>query len=88
MNDIKPIELTVDALIEAAQSFAAGDHEQPMSIAQIRAERRRYVDEAKARAKELKELALRKPPLSNPSRPMRPSSRASASQPANSKSLR
>ncbi len=66
MNDVKPIELTVDALIEAAQSFAAGDHEQPMSIAQIRTERRRYFDEAKARVKELKELALRQPPLWNP----------------------
>jgi hypothetical protein len=66
MSDLKPIELTVDALIEAAQSFAAGDHEQPMSIAQIRAERRRYFDEAKARVKELKEIAVRKPPLWNP----------------------
>ena len=66
MTDLKPIELTVDALIEAAQSFAAGDHEQPMSIAQIRAERRRYFDEAKERVKGLKELALRRPPLWNP----------------------
>lgn len=66
MSDLKPIELTVDALIEAAQSFAAGDHEQPMSIAQIRAERRRYFDEAKARVKELQEMALRSPPLWNP----------------------
>jgi hypothetical protein len=65
MNDIRPIELTVDALSEAAQSFAAGDHEQPMSTMQIRAERRRYFDEAKARAKELKERATRQPPIWN-----------------------
>ncbi|MFZ5438398.1 MAG: aminotransferase class V-fold PLP-dependent enzyme [Myxococcota bacterium] len=50
MNDVRPIELTVDALREAAQSFAAGDHEQPMSTAQIRAERRRYFDDARALA--------------------------------------
>ena len=65
MNDIKPIELTVDALTEAAQSFAAGDHEQPMSTVQIRAERRRYFDEAKTRAKELKDRAAREAPLLN-----------------------
>ena len=66
MSDVKPIELTVDALTEAAQSFAAGDHEQPMSIAQIRAERRRYFDEARARAKDLHDAAQRTPPLWNP----------------------
>jgi selenocysteine lyase/cysteine desulfurase len=54
MEDIKPIELTVDALVEAAQSFAAGDHEQPLSLAQIRLERRRYFDEAKAAAQKLR----------------------------------
>jgi selenocysteine lyase/cysteine desulfurase len=54
MNDLRPIELTVDALMEAAQSFAAGDHEQPMSNAQIRAERKRYFDEATARVEALK----------------------------------
>lgn len=55
MNDVKPIELTVDALREAAQSFAAGDHEQPMSTVQIRAERRRYFEEAKAQLAKLKD---------------------------------
>lgn len=65
MHDVKPIELTVDALVEAAQSFAAGDHEQPMSVAQIRAERRRYFEEARARVKELRELAQRRPPSWN-----------------------
>lgn len=53
MNDLRPIELTVDALREAAQSFAAGDHEQPMSTAQIRAERQRYFEDAKSLAKDL-----------------------------------
>jgi selenocysteine lyase/cysteine desulfurase len=54
MNDVKPIELTVDALVEAAQSFAAGDFETPMSVAQLRVERARYFDEARARAKALR----------------------------------
>lgn len=57
MSDVRPIELTVDALMEAAQSFAAGDHEQPMSTAQIRAERKRYFDDARAAAAELKQAA-------------------------------
>lgn len=65
MSDVKPIELTVDALVEAAQSFAAGDHEQPMSVAQIRAERRRYFEEARARHRELRERAQRQPPTWN-----------------------
>ena len=65
MLDIKPIELTVDALIEAAQSFAAGDHEQPMSNAQLRAERKRYVEEAKKLAKELHEKWQRAQPTLN-----------------------
>ncbi|MFT3706851.1 MAG: aminotransferase class V-fold PLP-dependent enzyme [Archangium sp.] len=61
MSDLRPIELTVDALMEAAQSFAAGDHEQPMSNAQIRAERKKYFDEAKARVAELRANATRAP---------------------------
>jgi hypothetical protein len=44
--DVPPIELTVGALVEAAQSFSAGDHETPMSEAQVRAERARYFAEA------------------------------------------
>jgi selenocysteine lyase/cysteine desulfurase len=66
MTDIRPIELTVDALVEAAQSFAAGDHEQPMSNAQLRAERRRYMEEAKRLAKEARERAQRQTPRWNP----------------------
>jgi hypothetical protein len=57
MNDVKPIELTVDALVEAAQSFAAGDFETPLSVAQLRVERARYFDEARARAKALRAAA-------------------------------
>jgi hypothetical protein len=67
MTDLKPIELTVEALAEAAQSFAAGDHEQPMSNLQIRAERRRYFEEAKNRVKELKEKPVVK--KTGPSQP-------------------
>lgn len=50
MRDCMPIELTVEALQEAAQSFAAGDHEAPMSEAQLRAERARYFEEARRAA--------------------------------------
>jgi selenocysteine lyase/cysteine desulfurase len=53
MSDPRPLELTVEALREAAQSFAAGDHEQPMSTAQIRAERKRYFEEALSTAQAL-----------------------------------
>jgi hypothetical protein len=53
MNDVRPIELTVDALVEAAQSFAAGDHEQVMSASQVRHERKRYLEDARRLAKEL-----------------------------------
>ncbi len=66
MTDVRPIELTVEALVEAAQSFAAGDHEQPMSVAQIRAERRRYLDEATAHAARLRAQVASAPPAWNP----------------------
>lgn len=46
MADVQPLELTVEALEEAAQSFSAGDHEQPMSESQLSKERARYFDEA------------------------------------------
>src|SRR5215470_9159156 len=45
--DIAPIELTVEALEEAAQSFAAGDHEAPLSEAQLAAERARCFNDAR-----------------------------------------
>jgi hypothetical protein len=66
MSDVKPIELTVDALVEAAQSFAAGDHEQPMSTAQLRAERKRYFDEALAQVQALTERWKKAPQPWNP----------------------
>lgn len=65
--DLPPIELTVDALTEAAQSFAAGDHEQPLSDAQIARERTRYFAEAEATAAALRERVEREPPTWNPS---------------------
>jgi hypothetical protein len=52
--DVPPLELTVEALLEAAQTFAAGDHEAPLSEAQLRAERRRYFTEARALAASLR----------------------------------
>lgn len=67
MTDVKPIELTVDALVEAAQSFAAGDHEQPMSNSQLRAERKRYFEEAKVQAQRLEARWKETPPKWNPS---------------------
>jgi len=66
MTDVKPLELTVDALLEAAQSFAAGDHEQPMSATQLRAERRRYFDDAQRIVAELHARWQRNPPRWNP----------------------
>lgn len=65
MTDVKPIELTVEALEEAAQSFAAGDHEAPMSESQLRAERRRYFDQARAAAEALRERWRREQPRWN-----------------------
>lgn len=66
MSDVMPLELTVDALVEAAQSFAAGDHEAPMSMAQLRAERRRYFDEAKSVAERLETKWAAHPPVWSP----------------------
>ncbi len=66
MTDVRPIELTVEALVEAAQSFAAGDHEQPMSTAQVRAQRQRYLEEAKRLAGELEARWKRHPPAWRP----------------------
>ncbi len=63
--DVPPIELTVHALEEAAQSFAAGDHEHPMSEQQIAAARARYMDEARALAGRLAERWTREPPAWN-----------------------
>lgn len=64
--DIEPIELTVEALEEAAQSFAAGDHESPMSDPQVVGERTRYFEEARDLARRLEERWRREPPQWNP----------------------
>jgi hypothetical protein len=59
--DLRPIELTVQALTEAARSFAAGDFEAPMSDAQIEAERARYFAEAERAVAELRRRAASEP---------------------------
>ena len=65
--DVQPLELTVEALEEAAQSFSAGDHEAPMSEAQLRAERARYFTEAERIANELKARWEKERPTWDPS---------------------
>ncbi len=64
--DVAPLELTVEALEEAAESFAAGDHEAPVSEQQLRAERARYLAEARALAAELHARIEADPPAWNP----------------------
>jgi selenocysteine lyase/cysteine desulfurase len=64
--DLHPIELTVDALEEAAQSFAAGDHEAPLTEAQIHAERAGYLQHARALADQLAARWQAEPPTWNP----------------------
>ena len=63
--DLEPIDLTVQALEEAAQSFAAGDHESPMSEHQVLAERATYVEQAKALVGSLRERWRQHPPSWN-----------------------
>lgn len=48
LREAMPLELSVESLREAAQSFAAGDHETPLSEKQILRERERYFAEAEA----------------------------------------
>jgi selenocysteine lyase/cysteine desulfurase len=57
--DVPPIELTVEALREAAQTFAAGDHEAPMAEREIALERERYFREALQTAERLRKEAVR-----------------------------
>ncbi len=64
--DIEPIELTVEALQEAAQSFAAGDHESPMTERELLSMRAQYVAEARALVTSLEERWRRTPPRFNP----------------------
>ncbi|MBI5533270.1 MAG: aminotransferase class V-fold PLP-dependent enzyme [Deltaproteobacteria bacterium] len=60
--DVPPIELTVDALDEAAQSFSAGDFEAPLREAQLACERARYFAEAERMASDLAARWLREEP--------------------------
>lgn len=53
--DVEPLELTALSLLEAARSFAPGDHEAPMGEAQIASERARYLREAQALGESLPE---------------------------------
>lgn len=64
--DIEPIELTVEALEEASQSFATGDHEAPMSERQVLVERARYFEEARDLARQAEDRWRREPPQWNP----------------------
>lgn len=64
--DRPPLELTVEALEEAMQSFAAGDHEAPLGEEEIAAERARYLAEARALAARLTEAQRSSPPRWNP----------------------
>jgi hypothetical protein len=66
MTDVQPIELTVEALEEAAQSFSAGDHESPMSDKQLERERAQYFADARRIAAELKAAQAANPPKWNP----------------------
>jgi len=63
--DIEPIELTVEALQEAAQSFAAGDHESPMSEREVLALRASYFSEARALVDRLQAQWRTTPPRFN-----------------------
>ena len=63
--DVPPLELTVEALAEAAQSFAAGDPESPLTEQQLRTERARYFRDAHAAATELRARWAARPPRWN-----------------------
>jgi selenocysteine lyase/cysteine desulfurase len=65
-EDTAPLELTVEALVESALTFAAGDHEAPLSEAQLARERARYFTEAHALARAFAERWRREPPRYNP----------------------
>jgi len=66
MTDVQPIELTVEALEEAAQSFSAGDHEAPMSEAQLKRDRAQYFEVARRLAEEKRAAQAKEPPKWNP----------------------
>jgi selenocysteine lyase/cysteine desulfurase len=64
--DMEPIDLTVEALVESAQSFAAGDHEYPMSEREVLSERANYFAEARALVHRLEHRWRLEPPQWNP----------------------
>ena len=61
-----PFEFTVESLQEAAQCFAAGDHETPLSEHRITAERARYFELANAHLDDLRARNEAEPPAWNP----------------------
>lgn len=63
--DIEPIELTVAALEEAAQSFSVGDHEAPMSERELKAERAEYFAFARDLVRRMKARWQQQPPIYN-----------------------
>jgi selenocysteine lyase/cysteine desulfurase len=63
--DVPPLDLTVEALFESAQSFAAGDHEAPLSESQLRSCRAQYFQEAKRLATTLAARWEKEPPVWN-----------------------
>jgi Aminotransferase class-V len=63
--DVPPLVLTVEALGEAAQTFAAGDPEAPLSEQQLRFERAGYLREARALARTLEQRWKEHPPVWN-----------------------
>jgi len=64
--DAVPLDLSVESLQEAAQSFAAGDHEMPLSDRDVAAARARYVLEAHRFAEAMRERNRANPPRWNP----------------------
>lgn len=66
MTDVRPLELTAEALLESALHFAAGDHENPLSESQLRSERETYLREALATADALRARWVASPPEWNP----------------------
>jgi hypothetical protein len=66
MTDVQPIELTVEALEEAAQSFSAGDHEAPMSESQLKRDRAHYLEHARRLAEQKRAELSKAEPKWNP----------------------
>ncbi|MBN1769727.1 MAG: aminotransferase class V-fold PLP-dependent enzyme [Deltaproteobacteria bacterium] len=65
VEDAAPLELSAAALRESASCVAAGDHEAPLSEAHVAAERRRYFEEARRAADELRGRTGAEPPAAS-----------------------